>query len=48
MIIFQPIRGADFTLRGMMDEIARLQREHPELEVFLDGDEYAIVGRERR
>ena len=37
----------DLTLSQVMSEIARLQSEHPEYEIFMDGDAYAIVGRRR-
>jgi hypothetical protein len=31
-----------------MDEIKRLQEKHPDLDVFLDGDEYAICSIPKR
>lgn len=46
--IYIPIRTCELTLSEMMAEIARLQREHPEQEIFMDGDAYAIVGRSRK
>lgn len=46
-VTFFDVRTCDLTLSQVMSEIARLQAEHPELEVFLDGDAYAIVGRRR-
>ena len=45
--VFIDIRPSDITLSQMMAEIARLQGEYPEYEIFMDGDEYAIVGRRR-
>ena len=45
--IFIDIRTCDLTLSQVMAEIAKLQSEYPEYEVFMDGDAYAIVGRRR-
>lgn len=45
--VYIDIRTCDLTLSQVMDEIARLQSEHPEEEIFMDGDAYAIVGRRR-
>ena len=45
--VFIDIRTSDLTLSQMMAEISRLQGEYPEYEIFMDGDEYAIVGRRR-
>ena len=36
---------AEVTLRDVMERIKDIQAEHPELDVFFDGDEYAICGR---
>ena len=38
----------DMTLRAVMDKIQELQAQNPELEVFFDGDEYAICSRPKR
>lgn len=46
-VVYIDIRTCDLTLSQMMAEIARLQSEHPEQEIFMDGDAYAIVGRRR-
>lgn len=48
MTVYHDIRTCGFTLRQANEEIARLQREHPDQEIFMDGDLYAIVGRTRR
>ena len=45
--VYIDIRTSDLTLSQMMAEIRRLQEEHPDEEIFMDGDEYAIVGRRR-
>ena len=42
-----PAHGTISSLSQVMSEIARLQSEHPEYEIFMDGDAYAIVGRRR-
>lgn len=44
-VVFFGIRDCDMTLSQVMAEIDRLQSEHPELEVFMDGEAYAVVGR---
>lgn len=41
------IRTCDLTLSQVMAEIARIQDEHPDEEIFMDGDLRAIVGRRR-
>jgi hypothetical protein len=33
------------TLREVHEQIAKIQEENPELEVFFDGDEFAICSR---
>jgi len=33
------------TLRDVAERIKQLQREHPDLDVFFDGDEFAICSR---
>ena len=38
----------DMTLRVVMEKIQELQDQNPELEVFFDGDEYAICSRPKR
>ena len=45
--VFIDIRTCDLTLSQVMNEIAKLQSEYPEYEIFMDGDSYAIVGRRR-
>ena len=42
------IRTCDYTLFQMMAYIRGYQRIMPDYEVFMDGDEYAIVARKRR
>lgn len=46
-VVYIDIRTCDLTLSQMMAEISRLQSEHPDQEIFMDGDAYAIVGRMR-
>ena len=45
--VFIDIRTCDLTLSQVMSEIARLQSDYPDYEIFMDGDAYAIVGRKR-
>ena len=45
--VYIDIRTCDLTLSQVMAEVDRLIREHPEQEIFMDDDAYAIVGRDR-
>ncbi len=36
------------SLTDVLAKVAEIQRAHPELDVFFDGDEYAIVSRPRK
>ncbi len=45
--IFIDIKTCDLTLSQVISEIARLQDENPDYEIFMDGDAYAIVGHPR-
>lgn len=45
--VYIDIRTCDLTLSQVMARIVELQAEHPEQEIFMDGDAYAIVGRDR-
>lgn len=42
------IRTCDMTLTQVLSEIARYQAAMPDEEVYMDGDQYAIVHRPRR
>lgn len=35
----------ELSLREVLDQIKDLQAKHPEMDVFFDGDQYAICGR---
>ncbi len=35
-------------LKDILHMIEKLQKEHPDMDVFLDGDEYAICGRVKK
>ncbi len=41
-------KGSDLTLREVLKKIEEIQAEHPDLDVFFDGDEYAICSRPRK
>lgn len=41
------IKTCDMTLSEVMAAVNRYQSEYPEWEIFMDGDLYAIVGRDR-
>lgn len=36
------------TLKDVLDKIQEIQKENPDLEVFFDGDEYAVCSRPRK
>ena len=38
----------DLTLREVLKKIEDIQAENPDLDVFFDGDEYAICSRPRK
>lgn len=38
----------ELSLREVLDKIKELQDQHPEMDVFFDGDQYAICGRMRK
>lgn len=39
---------SSITLKDVLDKIQEIQSENPDLEVFFDGDEYAVCSRPRR
>ncbi|MBM4237838.1 MAG: hypothetical protein FJ151_05065 [Euryarchaeota archaeon] len=41
-------KNSDLTLREVLKKIEEIQAEHPDLDVFFDGDEYAICSRPRK
>jgi hypothetical protein len=38
----------NITLRDVLEKIQEIQNENPELDVFFDGDEYAICSRPKK
>ena len=36
------------TLKDIMQRIQEIQRQHPDLDVFFDGDEYAVCSRPKK
>ena len=38
----------ELSLREVLDKIKELQDKNPDMEVFFDGDQYAICGRSRK
>ncbi len=38
----------NITLRDVLERIQEIQNENPELDVFFDGDEYAICSRPKK
>lgn len=47
-VVFIDIRTSDLTLAQALKEIERIKAENPDMEIYMDGDRYAIVGRRRR
>ena len=45
--IYIDIRTCELTLSEVMEEVQRLIEEHPDQEIFMDGDGYDIRGRDR-
>lgn len=41
-------KSTDLSLTEVLDRIKELQDKNPDLDVFFDGDEYAICSRPRR
>ncbi len=40
--------NTEMTLRDVLDKIKELQDKNPDMDVFWDGDQYAICGRVRK
>ena len=45
--IYIDIRTCELTLSEVMEVVHRLIAEHPDQEIFMDGDGYDIRGRDR-
>ena len=45
--IYIDIRTCELTWAEVMEEVRRLIREHPDQEIFMDGDGMDIRGRDR-
>lgn len=45
--VYIPLRACDLTLSQVVEKVEALKKAHPDEEIFLDGDMYAIVGRKR-
>jgi hypothetical protein len=41
-------KNGDLTLREVLKKIEEIQAQHPDLDVFFDGDEYAISSRPKK
>ena len=40
--------STELSLREVLDKIKELRDQHPDLDIFFDGDEYAICSRPRK
>ncbi|MBE6517850.1 MAG: hypothetical protein E7Z67_06675 [Thermoplasmata archaeon] len=47
-VILIDVDSEDYSLGQIMQMVNRYQQDHPEMEVFLDGDRRAIIGRTRQ
>lgn len=45
--VYIDVKTSPLLLSEVMTEIERLIKTHPDEEIFLDGDQYAIVGKPR-
>ena len=45
--VFIDVRTSDLTLSEIFRQIELIQSDNPDLDIFLDGDRHAIVGRRR-
>jgi hypothetical protein len=46
--IFIDVKANDLTLSEIFRKISEIQNEFPDLEIFLDGDRHAIMGRPKK
>jgi len=44
-VVIMDVNDSDLTLSEIMQMVDRFQSEHPELDVYLDGDRRSIMGR---
>ena len=44
-MILVDVSSDDYSLGQIMQMVSRFQQDHPEMDVFLDGDRRAIIGR---
>lgn len=47
-VILIEVDSEDYSLGQIMQMVNRFQQDHPEMDVFLDGDRRAIIGRTRQ
>lgn len=47
IVTFIDCHGCTKTISQMRQAIEELRTEHPEMEIYMDGDRYAIVGKRR-
>ncbi|MFA6709925.1 MAG: hypothetical protein WC067_00505 [Candidatus Methanomethylophilaceae archaeon] len=43
--LFVDVSGADLTLSEILRLVERIQSDNPDMDIFLDGDRQAIMGR---
>jgi hypothetical protein len=46
--IFIDFHKENLTMMQVMTKVEELKKQYPEYEIFMDGDNYAIVGRRRK
>lgn len=45
--VFIDVKASDMTLSEIFRKVQEIQSENPNMEIFLDGDRHAIMGRPR-
>ena len=46
-VVFIDCHGCTMTMSQMRQALDELKAEHPDMEIYMDGDRYAIVGKQR-
>ena len=41
------IKASNLRMSEFIEEVKRIQAQHPDEEIFIDGDLYALVGRQK-
>jgi len=47
-VLLKISEAADMTLSELLEKIEEFQNQYPDMEIFFDGDEYAICARPKK